>query len=200
MTNRPTSGRSVHDLGGDAAGPVAPTDHEREDWEKRTDAMGQLLRRAGLVRLDEIRRNIEALGGEYHQRSYGERTLHGLTQTLMQRGAISAGELGERLTEVAKRMHHDMGGLPADRVAPEPHDYEAWEKRVDALMILLSRKHNRLLRVDELRKNIEALGPEVYDRLGYYERWMHSIGQTLLQRGVVSSEEIERKLEEDPKA
>ncbi len=50
--------------------------------------------------------------------------------------------------------------------------------------------------VDELRRNIEALGAEAYDRMTYYERWMHSIAQTLIQRGVISIDELGRKMAE----
>jgi Nitrile hydratase beta subunit len=94
------------------------------------------------------------------------------------------------------RGHHDMGGLPAGKVEPSEHDYALWEKRVDALMVLLSGPKRRLIKVDELRRNIEALGPEAYDAMGYYERWMHSIGQTLIQRGVISIDELGRKMVE----
>jgi hypothetical protein len=92
------------------------------------------------------------------------------------------------------RAHHDMGGLPAGPVEPAEHDYALWEKRVDALMVLLSAAGK--MTVDELRRNIEALGPHAYDRMTYYERWMHSIGQTLLQRGVITVDELGRKMEE----
>jgi hypothetical protein len=92
------------------------------------------------------------------------------------------------------RSHHDMGGLPAGRCERDEHEYEQWEKRVDALMMLLSAKDRDLMKVDELRRNIEALGPEAYDTMGYYERWMHAIAQTLIQRGVLSIDEIGRAL------
>ncbi len=92
------------------------------------------------------------------------------------------------------RSHHDMGGLPAEHIEPTEHDYALWEKRVDALMVLLSRKG--MLSVDELRKNIEGLGPEAYDDMTYYERWIYSIGQTLLQRGIITIDELGRKIEE----
>ena len=94
------------------------------------------------------------------------------------------------------RQHHDMGGLPAGPVERQEHDYALWEKRVDALMMLLSHPDRRLLRVDELRRNIEALPPEAYDKLGYYERWISAITHTLLQRGVITSDELGRKLTE----
>jgi hypothetical protein len=94
------------------------------------------------------------------------------------------------------RSHHDMGGLPADKCQPDEHEYELWEKRVDALMMLLSDQERQLLKVDELRRNIESLGADAYERMGYYERWMHSISQTLIQRGVISVDELGRKMAE----
>jgi hypothetical protein len=90
------------------------------------------------------------------------------------------------------RGHHDMGGLPAGRVDTTEHNYALWERRVDALMVLLSGVGR--MTVDELRKNIEALGPDAYDRMTYYERWIHSISQTLIQRGVFTIDELGRKM------
>ena len=48
--------------------------------------------------------------------------------------------------------------------------------------------------VDELRRNIESLGAEAYNKLTYYERWMHAISQTLIQRGVIGIDELGRKI------
>jgi len=92
------------------------------------------------------------------------------------------------------RQHHDMGGSPAGPVERKEHDYALWEKRVDALMVLLSARG--LLRVDELRRNIEALPPDAYDRMSYYERWISAIANTLLQRGLVTTDELGRKMSE----
>jgi hypothetical protein len=89
-----------------------------------------------------------------------------------------------------------MGGLPAGTCGHDEHDYEQWEKRVDALMLLLSAKERRLMKVDELRRNIESLGAQAYEGMGYYERWMHAICQTLIQRGVISIDELGRKMAE----
>lgn len=89
---------------------------------------------------------------------------------------------------------HDMGGLPAGQVAATEHDYALWEKRVDALMVLLSKKG--LLTVDELRRNIEGLGADAYDKMSYYERWIYSVTETLIQRGVIHIDELGRKIAE----
>ncbi len=91
-----------------------------------------------------------------------------------------------------------MGGLPAGRVEPTEHDYADWERRVDALMVLLSgvKGGKKLMTVDELRKNIEMLPPDAYDRMSYYERWVTSITQIMIQRGVITTEELGRKMAE----
>ena len=96
------------------------------------------------------------------------------------------------------RGHHDMGGQPAGKVDPVEHDYEDWERRVDALMMLCSgiKGKKRLVTVDELRKNIETLTPDAYDRLAYYEKWITALTQTLIQRGVITSADLTRKMNE----
>lgn len=92
------------------------------------------------------------------------------------------------------RRVHDMGGLEAGPVPREGHQHEAWEKRVDAIRALCG-KHD-LLRTDEMRRNIEDLGPGVYDKLGYYERWCAAITNVLLQKGVITVDELGRKMAE----
>ena len=97
-----------------------------------------------------------------------------------------------------ERGHHDVGGLPAGKVERTEHDYADWERRVDALMVLLSgiRGGKKLMTVDELRKNVEAIGPDAYEKMSYYERWVTSITQTMIQRGVITTEELGRKMQE----
>lgn len=97
--------RSQHDIGGLDFGAVPTQDHERAAWEKRVDAMGQVLRRLPTppISLDEMRRNAEALGDTYHRLQYGERTCHALMQVLIQRGVFTIAELGERMAELAEQ-------------------------------------------------------------------------------------------------
>lgn len=91
---------------------------------------------------------------------------------------------------------HDMGGLPAGPVERSEHDYALWEKRVDALLVLLSDTQRRLLRVDELRRGIEQLGAAAYEEMTYYERWIASVTGNLLEKGVLTSDELGRKMAE----
>jgi hypothetical protein len=95
-----------------------------------------------------------------------------------------------------QRSHHDMGGLPAAAVVAAEHDYAMWEKRVDALLVLLSNRAEPLVSTDELRRNIESLGGEAYERMTYYERWIFAVAQTLIQRGVITVDELGRKIEQ----
>ena len=54
----------------------------------------------------------------------------------------------------------------------------------------------RRMSVDELRKNIESIAPADYDRMNYYERWVTSLTQTMLQRGLITTDDLTRKMEE----
>ena len=94
------------------------------------------------------------------------------------------------------QRHHDMGGEPAGSVDRSEHDHAPWEKRVDALLRLLADGKRRIMTVDELRRGIEALGPGAYDEMSYYQRWMASIGENLLEKGVLSVDELGRRMAE----
>ena len=91
------------------------------------------------------------------------------------------------------RRHHDMGGLPAGPVERGEHDYAPWEKKVDAILRLLAAKG--VMTVDELRRGIEEIGPGAYDELTYYERWLTSITNNLLEKGVIEVAELGEAVE-----
>jgi len=191
--------RSHHDMGGLPAGKVERTEHDYSELERRIDAMAVLLGTMKLLSVDQRRKNIEALPPElYDSLSYYERWLMSLAQSLIERGLITTRDLSKKMLEVGLRGHHDMGGEPAGPVEPGEHDYEIWERRVDALMMILSgiKGRKRMITVDELRKNIEALPPDAYERMNYYDRWVSSITHTLIQRGVITTEELARKMAE----
>lgn len=92
------------------------------------------------------------------------------------------------------RRHHDMGGLDSGPVERAEHEHAPWEKRVDAIRALLSR--HGLLTVDEMRRGIEDLGPGAYDELSYYERWLSSVTNIMLEKGVITVDELGRKMAE----
>jgi hypothetical protein len=92
------------------------------------------------------------------------------------------------------RGYHDIGGLPLGAIDRAQHDYALWEKRVDAMLVLLIGK--KLITTDELRLGIETLGADAYERLSYYERWIASIARALVARGVITTDELGRHMAE----
>lgn len=192
--------RSHHDMGGLPAGRVEPTEHDYADWERRIDAMAVLLwgikGTKKLLSVDEHRRAIESLPPQaYDSMTYYEKWIFALAQCLIARGVITSAELARRMAGVeGPRSHHDMGGLPAGEVVPSEHDYAVWERRIDALSVLLGKKMS--ITVDERRRAIESLPPDAYDKMSYYERWTAALAHTLLQRGMITTEELARKMAE----
>ena len=87
-----------------------------------------------------------------------------------------------------------MGGLEAGHVDREEHDKAPWEKRVDALMVLLGQR--QIIGVDELRRGIEELGADAYERYSYYERWMASMTNLLLEKNIIGVGELGARMAE----
>ncbi len=86
---------------------------------------------------------------------------------------------------------HDIGGASRYRCVPVERDEappDAFGKRVDALRQLLAAQ--KLMTVDELRRGIESIPADEYFQLTYYERWLRSITTLMLEKGVVTREEI----------
>ena len=85
---------------------------------------------------------------------------------------------------------HDMGG----RSRSEPIDRSErvlmdWERRTGALVGALREKS--LINTDELRRGIESIPAHEYEDLSYYERWSASLELLLVEKGVLTSDEID---------
>ncbi|MBV9735058.1 MAG: nitrile hydratase subunit beta [Acidisphaera sp.] len=94
------------------------------------------------------------------------------------------------------RAHHDLGGVQkyfCEAIDTEPHALTDFDKEVDAIRQILGMK--RVMSVDELRRGIEAIPEETYHRLSYYQRWIRSIADNLLRKGVLSEAELRQALE-----
>lgn len=100
--------RRHHDMGGLADGPVDTGAHEAELWEKRVDAIRNLLGQRNLFRTDELRRHIEDLPpGDYDGLSYYERWILSISYHLIEKGFLTADELGRKMAEVEAREAND---------------------------------------------------------------------------------------------
>jgi hypothetical protein len=92
------------------------------------------------------------------------------------------------------RSWHDMAGLSAGPVARDEHDFALWEKRVDALMVLCTSKG--LFTVDGLRRALEEMGPEAFETMTYYERWIAAVARNLMDAGVFTAADLSAKMAE----
>ena len=90
------------------------------------------------------------------------------------------------------RRWHDMGGTAAGPIPTDQHDFSLWEKRVDALMVIASSKGH--FTVDGLRRVLEDMGPEAFETLTYYERWIASTNQNLIEAGVYTTSELAQRM------
>jgi hypothetical protein len=84
---------------------------------------------------------------------------------------------------------HDMGGSPGGPIAKSQHKTEDWERLADAINIALDIKG--LKTTDEHRRAIESL--ENYRELGYYERWVAATEKLLVEKGILTREEVDEK-------
>jgi nitrile hydratase subunit beta len=92
-----------------------------------------------------------------------------------------------------ERAVHDRGGWAIDApVDRSEHELADWELMTDALVGTLSGA--RLMNVDELRRGIESMPPEEYERASYYERWLYSIETILTEKGVIAAGELDQRV------
>jgi Nitrile hydratase beta subunit len=82
-----------------------------------------------------------------------------------------------------------MGGAPGGPIDRGQHEVEDWERLADAINGALGAKG--LQSTDELRRSIEGL--EEYRDLSYYERWVAATEKLLVEKGVLSSDEIDER-------
>jgi len=87
---------------------------------------------------------------------------------------------------------NDVGGMEGfPPIEPEADDapfHADWEAHVFAM--------NRALRgagiynLDEFRDAVERMPVQEYLAASYYERWFHAIGTLLVEKGVLTEEEV----------
>jgi hypothetical protein len=86
---------------------------------------------------------------------------------------------------------HDLGGSPGGSVDKSQHEVEDWERLADAITIVLDIKGIKT--TDEHRRAQESLPPEEYERLSYYERWVAATETLLIEKDILTREEIDER-------
>ena len=96
---------AVHDRGGwPDDTPIDRTEHEYSDWERRVDAVHQVLGAQGIRTTDEMRRAIESLPPEqYEALSYYEKWTAALEILLIEKGILTAAEIDGKAAELRGR-------------------------------------------------------------------------------------------------
>ena len=90
---------------------------------------------------------------------------------------------------------HDRGGWPdAGPIDRHEHDLSMWEKRTDALMRTIRGRHH--MWVDEMRRAIESIERTRYEAMTYYERWAEALEILLIEKNILTREDIDRKVAE----
>ena len=89
---------------------------------------------------------------------------------------------------------HDIGGKSAGPIDRADHAHGAFERHMDAVVTLLGGAGKRVVRVDELRRAIESL-PD-YDSLAYYEKWAAAVKLLMIEKGLVSEQELAKRISE----
>lgn len=90
---------------------------------------------------------------------------------------------------------HDMGGMhgfgPIEPRSNEETFHAEWEKRVPGLVGVATRSGTN---IDQLRHGIERMAPARYLAASYYERHLFSAELNLVEKGVLTTDEIEARV------
>ena len=90
---------------------------------------------------------------------------------------------------------HDRGGIPTDEpIDRTEHEWADWEHLTNALVGALRTRD--LMSVDELRRGIESIPRELYESYSYYERWSASLETLIVEKGILTTQEIDDKVKE----
>ena len=90
---------------------------------------------------------------------------------------------------------HDRGGwLTEEPIDQDEHPVMDWEVRISAIVGALRGKG--LMRTDEMRRGIESIEASKYESIGYYARWAESVETILVEKGIFTREEVDRKMTE----
>ena len=100
----------------------------------------------------------------------------------------------------AGRAVHDVGGLDFGTIDRSEHDLALWEKRTDAMLILLVGPKKGAFKIDALRRVVENYGQQDYDRTEYYEKWIRAIRNLVVEQEIMTAAEIDQRMAEVAKA
>ncbi len=96
--------------------------------------------------------------------------------------------------DLVTHLPTDLGGGAAGLIVIADHALLPWEKRCHALLDILD--VHKIVNTEEKRRGVEELGSEMIGKLSYYERWIVAAANVLLQKRILTPDEIARKTAE----
>lgn len=94
---------------------------------------------------------------------------------------------------MAGRAVHDRGSwTTAEPIDRSEHELADWELRADALMGAL--RARGVINVDEMRRGIESMPPDAYERASYYERWLFAMETILVEKRLLAEGELDARV------
>ena len=92
---------------------------------------------------------------------------------------------------------HDLGGMHGfGRIDPEPDEpvfHAEWERRVFAMTVAAG--FGGQWNIDMSRFAREDCDPGLYLRTTYYEKWLLGLERLLVERGLISRQEIAARMD-----
>jgi len=96
---------------------------------------------------------------------------------------------------LVKRLPNDIAGtVCSDKINIVERCLYPWEKRCHALLDVLD--YHKIVNTEEKRRGTESIGTEMAAKLSYYEKWIVSASNVLLQKGLISPNDIANKTKE----
>jgi len=94
------------------------------------------------------------------------------------------------------KLPNDFGGTgcSSDKIEIYERNLYPWEKRCHALLDVLD--YYKIVNTEEKRRGTENIGSEMAGKLSYYEKWIISATNCLLQKGLITPDLIAEKTKE----
>ena len=98
------------------------------------------------------------------------------------------------LAKLLRILPNETGGQDSAPFERVEHELHPWEKRCHALADVLD--FHKIINTEEKRRGVEALGSNLVGKLSYYQRWIVVFAIILFEKGILTPDELARKMEE----
>lgn len=104
--------------------------------------------------------------------------------------------MNEETQPDSPRGYHDIGGDAAGQIPMQELPWLYWEKQTEAVRNLLGDGTRRIIALDEMRRGFESFGADKYKTLSFYRRRLEAMVDILIEKGVITQEELDAAISE----